>query len=95
MKKIISLLVLIALIIIAAVAFGADAALVAAPAAAPIAQGVSILEWFKQNASVVLACALAVSELLGATPWFKGNGLLDSIIKSLKYLASKDSTPAT
>lgn len=38
------------------------------------------------NAVVILGVLLAVSELLSLLPWFKGNGLLDAIIKGLKFL---------
>ena len=32
----------------------------------------------------VLAILLAISELLAVTPWFKGNGILDTFIKILR-----------
>jgi hypothetical protein len=52
----------------------------------------SILDWFKANLPAILGVALAISEALSVTPWFQGNGILDSIVKSLKFLTSKQST---
>lgn len=86
MKKLIFLVVLVAL---ATVAFAADPVV---PAAAPAvaAQGaVGFLDWFKQNSGAVLGFALAFSELLSLIPAFKGNGILDTIIKALQSLSTK------
>ena len=52
----------------------------------------SVIDWFRQNTVLILGIFLAVSELLGASPWFKGNGVIDVLIKSLKFLMGK--TPA-
>ncbi len=92
MKRFAASLVTLILVAVAAIAGAADPAAVALAAPAPAAS-VSILDWFRQNNALILGVALAISELLGATPWFKGNGLLDSIVKSLKFLAGKDSVP--
>lgn len=86
MKKLIFLVVLVAL---ATVAFAADPVVpVAAPAAAATAT-VGFLDWFKQNSGAVLGFALAFSELLSLIPAFKGNGILDTIIKALQSLSTK------
>ncbi len=50
---------------------------------------VSIIDWSRQNCAAILGIALGISELMGASPWFKGNGVIDSIIKSLKFLIGK------
>lgn len=49
-----------------------------------------VADWFQTNLTLILSLALAVSELLAVTPWFKGNGILDSIIKGLKYLQAQN-----
>lgn len=51
---------------------------------------VTFTDWFKENLTYILAAALAVSELLAVTPWFKGNGILDSIIKALNFFRGKN-----
>ena len=53
----------------------------------------SLVLWLKQNLSAILAIGLALSELMGSSPWFKGNGLVDSVTKSLKFLLQKQPTP--
>ncbi len=87
MKKLIFLVVLVAL---ATVAFAADPVVpVAAAPAATAAATVGFLDWFKQNSGAVLGFALAFSELLSLIPAFKGNGILDTIIKALQSLSTK------
>jgi len=49
-----------------------------------------VVDWFQANLTLILSLALAVSELLAVTPRFKGNGILDSIIKGLKYLQAQN-----
>lgn len=81
MKKMISLIVLIAVVAIAAISGAAEA--VAAPAP-------SLLSWFMANSTVILAMLLAVTEVLALIPGFKGNGILDTIIKALQVLSKKE-----
>ena len=84
MKKVFLFLVL-ALVTMAAVCFGADA--IAPVVATPASVG--FLDWFKQNTALVLGVALAISELLAQIPTFKGNGIVDTIIKALRVLSEK------
>ncbi|KAB0668928.1 hypothetical protein F6V30_13910 [Oryzomonas sagensis] len=93
MKKLI-LLVTMLVACMAVAAFGADPVAVVAPATVTPAATVGFLDWFKQNTSLVLGVALALSELLAAIPAFKGNGILDSIIKGLVALSGKTPPPA-
>jgi len=79
--------VLLALAMVAG-AFGADPVAVVPVAAAPAAP--SILSWFMANQAAVFAAALAMSELLSLIPGFKGNGILDTIIKALVQLSGKN-----
>lgn len=88
MKRFIALFTFIILTIVAAVCFGADAAV------PPVAPTPSLLGWFKANEAVILAAALGISELLSLIPGFKGNGVLDTIIKALRALSQKNDTTA-
>lgn len=81
MKKVLSMILLFLLLMVS-VCFGADAT-VAAPAAP------SIVDWFKANITPILAVALAISELLGSIPALKGNGILDTISKFLKFMVDR------
>lgn len=87
MKRIITLIVFMALCTAAMAADPAAVTPVTPVTAAPAAVG--FLDWFRQNTATVLGFALAFSELLSLIPAFKGNGLLDSIIKALQALSSK------
>lgn len=82
MKKLVSLFLLILSVAFASLALAADPASV--QAAAP-----SFLAWFTANTAVILGVALAISELLAVVPAFKGNGILDTIIKALQELSKK------
>lgn len=82
MKKAFCLVV--SLFFVSAVAFAADPAPVAA---------VGFLDWFKQNSGAVLGFALALSEILSLIPAFKGNGILDTIIKALQAMSGNPPTP--
>lgn len=64
--------------------------------AASTATSTDVFTWFAINGAAVLGVLLAISELLALMPWFKGNGILDSIIKGLKFLgASKPNGSAS
>lgn len=89
MKRIISLLVLIALTIITALAFAADPPATAAAVPVP---STSFMAWFSVNENAILKFALSVSEFLGVFTMFKGNGILDSIVKGLKALSPAAAT---
>jgi hypothetical protein len=97
MKKLrISLLIAVALLITAHLAsalVGGDLAAVAPVAAVPVVEPVSFLLWAQQNLAALLGIALTISELMGSSPWFKGNGIIHSITVSLQFLMQK-STPA-
>jgi hypothetical protein len=84
MKKIF-LFMVVCVAMLVGVCFGADVVAVA-PAPAPV----GFLDWFKANTPAVLGVALALSELLSLIPAFKGNGILDTIVKGLKALSNKD-----
>jgi hypothetical protein len=71
----------------AATVLGADVAPVLA-ATAPVPE-VTFLGWVKANANTLLAVSLGISELLSMIPAFKGNGILDTIIKALQALSEK------
>lgn len=82
MKSFISILFL--LVLVAVSAFATTAAPVVAAVPAP-----TLFGWFQANTPVILGVALAVSELLSVIPAFKGNGILDTIIKALHALSDK------
>lgn len=46
----------------------------------------SVIEWASANIDLIFGIALAISEFLGATPWLKGNGIIDGIIKVARLL---------
>ena len=75
---------------------GGDLAAVA-PATTAVAavavEPVSFMTWFQQNLAAILGIGLTLSELMGSSPWFKGNGIIHSITVSLQFLLQK-STPA-
>lgn len=54
--------------------------------AAQVASNPSAVEWAKGNIDLLLGITLAISEFLGATPWLKGNGIIDGIIKIARLL---------
>jgi hypothetical protein len=89
MKSCCKLILLVMLMVVFAVAaaFGADPVAIAPAAVAPAAP--SILAWFIANQAYVFAACLAVSEMLSLIPGFKGNGILDTIIKALVQLSGK------
>ena len=78
------LLLLFALPVLAVAATAAD------PAAAP-----SFVDWFRANLTAVFGICLGISELMASSPWFKGNGILHSIIEILKFMTSKDAPTIT
>ncbi|MDA8413008.1 MAG: hypothetical protein M0023_04380 [Desulfobacteraceae bacterium] len=87
MKSLKSLFCFTLIVLVCAVtAFAADP--VATVAVAPIAT-VSILDWFKQNSAAIFGALFAISEVLGAIPGFKGNGIFDTIVKALSILSNK------
>ena len=51
---------------------------------------ITFTSWLQDNLVYVLGFLLALSELMSVTPWFKGNGLLDSIIKGLSKMLGKN-----
>jgi len=55
----------------------------------------SIMAWFQANQAAIFGLALAISEFLALIPAFKGNGILDTIIKALKLLTGKDTSLPT
>ena len=81
MKKLFSATVILIILSIAAIVLAADAATV---------PQVSLFDWFLQNKAAILAAALAFSEVLSLIPAFKGNGIIDTIIKALQTLSGKD-----
>lgn len=74
----------------------AAAAIVSAETAAPgttpatATTTPSIMAWFQANQAAIFGLALAISEFLALIPAFKGNGILDTVIKALKLLTGKD-----
>ncbi len=85
-------------LIVASAAFaltGGDLAAVTpvTPVVTVAVEPVSFMAWFQQNLAAILAIGLALSELMGSSPWFKGNGIIHSITVSLQFLLQK-STPA-
>ncbi len=91
MKTCFSYIICILMLLVSAVSFGADSA----PATAvPVVADASLLIWAKGNLTGILGILLAMSELMAASPWFKGNGILDSITKSLKFLLTKEQPSA-
>lgn len=87
MKKttfLMSLLLMLVFILISAIA-------IAAESVAPVVNQ-TWFEWVDINAVVLLGAALAISEVLALIPGFKGNGILDTIIKFIKLLISKKET---
>jgi len=86
MKKttlLMSLLLMLVFILISAIGVAAETAVSAATA------NQSWFEWLDVNALILLGAALALSEVLALIPGFKGNGILDTIIKFIKLLISK------
>ena len=74
-------------------AFACFAVVSVPPIVAPIVPVVatpSLMAWFQGNLTAVLGIALAVSELLGSIPSIKGNGILDTIGKFLKYMVQTE-----
>ena len=82
-----ALLLCMAICVLAADPATAPAVIPAVPATVPAP---SIIDWFTLYKAYIFGAALAISELLGVTPWFKGNGIMDTIIKGLKLLMGKD-----
>jgi len=80
-KRLISILILLMIVVLV---IGLALPVMAATAVGPSPP--SVIDWVRDNLSYILGLALAVSELLAATPWFKGNGILDYIIKGLVFL---------
>lgn len=90
MNRFISLLFTLLFLCLAAVAFAADPAAVAPLDSGNIAAAEpSIALWIKAYLPIILGVALAISEGLAVIPQFQGNGLLDTIIKSLRALSGK------
>jgi hypothetical protein len=48
-----------------------------------------MMEFFMQNQVLILGALLAVSEVMGANPAIKANGLFDALVKIIKYFAPK------
>ncbi len=76
-------------LILVTFALGADLVPVVPPVVALPAPTASFILWAKENLAAILGVCLALSELMGASPWFKGNGLIDSVTKSLKFLMQR------
>ena len=91
MKTCFSYIICILMLLVSAVSFGADSVPVTA---VPVVADASLLVWAKANLTGILGVLLAMSELMAASPWFKGNGILDSITKSLKFLLTKEQPTA-
>ena len=89
--------VLALLLITVAVASAAAVATVAAPvvAAVPtvVAASPSFMDWIMGNKTAIFGVCLAISEFMSLIPAFKGNGILDTIIKALELLSNKPATP--
>jgi len=85
-------------LIVAMVMALAAAAIVSAETAAPgttpatATASPSIMAWLQTNQAAIFGLALAISEFLSLIPGFKGNGILDTIIKALKLLTGKDTS---
>ena len=86
MKKLFCLLAVLG-VLVSSVAMAADAVV-------PAATTPSLMAWFQANTAVILGVALAISELLAQIPAFKGNGILDTIIKALQALSEKPQPPS-
>lgn len=85
-----SMFIILAIMLTMAFMAIADPGTVAATVPAAVQPDPSIVAWFSLYKAYIFAAALALSELLAVTPWFKGNGLLDTIIKGLKMLYGKE-----
>ena len=48
-----------------------------------------MVDWTIEYWPYIVAVLLAISELMAVTPWFKGNGVLDTFIKMLRKTQSK------
>jgi len=48
------------------------------------------IAWITANSAAIFGLLLAISEFMALIPGLKGNGILDSIIKTLKALAGKN-----
>ena len=91
----ISLITVICLCVVA-IALGADPVAVVAtppvilpPVVVPPVVQASFLLWAQQNLTAILSVCLGIGELMSLSPWFKGNGIIDSLVKSLKFLIQK------
>lgn len=94
MKRFISLLFTIACLCIVTVACAADPAAVVPLDAGNIAAAKpSFMAWVTANLPIILGVALALSEALAVIPQFQGNGLLDTVIRSLRALSGRPATP--
>lgn len=80
MKKPMMLLSVLAPVLLPCLVFGIEAA-------TPTAS-VGVMEWVMMNKIAVLTLLLAISEFLALIPGIQGNGILDSIIKLLKAVAT-------
>lgn len=88
-----ALLIIVCLVLLSAFAFAAEtiapgSTTITAQAAQP-----TVMQWLTANLATVFLVLLGISESLSLLPWFKGNGILDMIIKALRTLAGKPSTP--
>lgn len=84
-------IICIAVLCVAAVVLGSDPSTMAVvtPAVTAPEPTVSFLLWAQQNLAAILGVGLALSEIMGSSPWFKGNGIIHSITTSLKFLLQK------
>jgi len=91
MKKLICF-ILMYTFVLTTVAFAADVApmAVVAPVAAP-----SFVMWFMANLAPIFGVLLTITELMSLSPWFAGNGIVDTIIKALKFLVQVNTNKPT
>lgn len=87
-----SLLIIMCLALLSAVAFAAETVAPGSTTTAAQAAQPTIMQWLTANLATVFLVLLGISEALSLLPWFKGNGILDMIIKALRTLAGKPTT---
>jgi len=83
MKRLIAFIVFAAVLTIATLSGAADQA-------ATTTTDTGAIAWITANSAAIFGLLLAISEFMALIPGLKGNGILDSIIKTLKALSGKN-----
>jgi hypothetical protein len=68
---------------------GVAVAATVAPPGVAVAAEPTAMQWVTANLATIFLVLLGISESLALLPWFKGNGIMDMIIKALRTLAGK------